>query len=294
MASTSKANRILFRVVRLLLVALIIFYAAACLLVFTFQRKLLYLPVVRSVAEVDQMAKSMRMERWTNVAGEFIGMKRLATTAPAIGRVLMFYGNASSAVRCSVYADVIQQIAPLDFFVMEYPGYEDRRGAPSRASLIAAATDALQSLGTNGPLYLIGESLGTGAATFVAGQFPARVNGVVLLSPYYRLADVAQYQYPWLPARWLMLDDFQSGNYLHNYRGRVAVMIDVQDHVVPAKFGRRLFDAYNGPKKLWEYPRCQHVELGESPASFWRAVIEFWQTNTPVLNKNPNGHLRIS
>jgi pimeloyl-ACP methyl ester carboxylesterase len=272
----------LFRLARLALVAVLIFYAGACLLVFTFQRSLLFLPVVRSPAEVDQMAQAAGMERWTNAAGEFIGLKRIVTNQPAVGRVLMFYGNASSAVRCSAYADVIQQVAPLDFYVLEYPGYEDRPGAPSRASLLAAATNTMQTLDTNEPLYLVGESLGTGAAAFVAGEFPASVNGVVLLSPYHRLADVAQYQYPWLPARWLMLDDFQSENYLLNYHGRVAVMIDGEDQVVPAKFGRRLFDDYAGPKKLWEYPRCHHVELGESPEIFWRAVIEFWRANQPT------------
>jgi pimeloyl-ACP methyl ester carboxylesterase len=282
MEQKSNARGILFRLIRLLLFALVIFYAGACLLVFTFQRRLLFLPVVRSPALVDQMARSAAMERWTNAAGEFIGMKRLATNQPALGRVLMFYGNASSAVRCSVYADVIQQVAPLNFYVLEYPGYEDRPGAPSRDSLLAAATNALQSLGTNGPLYLIGESLGTGVAAFLAGEFPEKIPGVVLLSPYHRLAEVAQYQYPWLPARWLMLDDFQSENYLHNYHGRVAVMIDGADQVVPAKFGRRLFDGYNGPKKLWEYPNCHHVELGESPATFWKSVVEFCQTNEPV------------
>lgn len=282
MEQKSKTRGILFRLIRLLLIALAIFYAGACLLVFTFQRSLLFLPVVRSPAEVDQMARDAGMERWTNAAGGFIGMKRLATNQPAVGRVLMFYGNASSAVRCSVYADVIQSLAPLDFYVLEYPGYEDRLGAPSRDSLLAAAKDAFQSLGTNGPLYFVGESLGTGVAAFVAGEFSGKIAGVVLLSPYQRLADVAQYQYPWLPARWLLLDDFQSGNYLKNYRGRVAVMIDGADQVVPAKFGRRLFENYAGPKKLWEYPNCHHVELGESPETFWRAVIAFWRTNTPV------------
>jgi fermentation-respiration switch protein FrsA (DUF1100 family) len=61
-------------------------------------------------------------------------------------------------------------------------------------------------------------------------------------------------------------------------------MIDGADQVVPAKFGRRLFETYAGPKKLWEYPQCHHVELGESPATFWKSVVEFWQSNTPAKN----------
>jgi pimeloyl-ACP methyl ester carboxylesterase len=277
MEMKTKALRILFRLVRLGLLALVIFYVGMCALVFVFQRQLLYLPPVRSTKLVNQMAREAGMERWTNSAGQSVGMKRLATNSPAIGTVLMCYGNASSAVRCSVYADVIQSVAPLDFYVLEYPGYEDRAGQPGQESILSAAEEALQLLDTNRPIYLVGESLGTGVASFLAGKFPEKISGITLFSPYHELAAVAQSHYPLLPARWLLLDDFQSEVYLKNFRGRVGIVIDGLDEVVPAKFGRRLFDGYAGPKRLWEYPKSNHVELGEPPEKFWQAAIGFWR-----------------
>ncbi len=276
MEAKPKVCGIFHRFLRLVLVAATIFYVGACVLVFTFQRKLLYLPVVRSTATVDQMAREKKMERWTNSAGQFIGARRIYTNQPAAGCVLMMYGNASSALGCSVYADAIQSAASLDFYVVEYPGYEDRPGAPSRDSLLAAAKDALQSLGTNRPIYLVGESLGTGVASFLAGEFPEKISGLMLLSPYHRLADVAQSHYPLLPAHWILQDDFWSEQYLRTYHGLVGIMIDGKDEVVPATFGHRLFDGYVGPKKMWEYPNCHHVQLGESPETFWKAVTAFW------------------
>lgn len=277
-----KPRGIFFRALRLVLVAMTIFYVGACVLVFTFQRKLLYLPVVRSAAAVDQMARAKGMERWKNSVGQFIGAKRICPNQPAAGCVLMLYGNASSAVGCSAYADAIQSAAPLDFFVVDYPGYEDRPGAPSRDALLAAAKDAFQSLNPHQPIYLVGESLGTGVAAFLASEFSEQISGVMLLSPYHRLAEVAQKHYPWLPARWLLQDDFWSENYLRSYHGLVGIMIDGQDEVVPATFGHKLFDGYAGPKRLWEYPNCHHVQLGESPEIFWKSVTAFWQNG-----KNP-------
>ena len=281
MKQKSKARGILFRLLKLLLVALVIFYAGVCVMVFIFQRKLLYLPPVRSTESVNQLAREAGMERWTNAAGQFIGMKRLATNQPAVGSVLMCYGNASSAVGCSIYADVIQSVAPLDFYVVEYPGYEDRVGQPSKVSLLASGIDALQSLPTNQPIYLVGESLGTGVASFLAGQFPEKITGIVLFSPYHQLAAVAQSHYPLLPARWLLLDDFQAEEYLKNFHGLVGIVIDGKDKIVPAKFGRRLFDGYAGPKRLWEYPQSSHVELGEPPEKFWQTAIGFWRSGNP-------------
>ena len=278
MEDKPKARGILFRILRLVLVALVIFYVGACVLVFIFQRNLLYYPTIRTPAEVDQLAKEANMERWTNATGQFIGLRRLATNQPAEGTVFMLYGNGSTAVRCSVYADVIQKSAPLDFYVLEYPGYEDRPGPHTRETLTAAAREAFQRLDSSKPIYLVGESLGTGLASLLAGEYPDKITGLMLLSPYERLADVAQNHYPMLPARLIMLDDFRSGEYLRNYHGLLGAVIDGKDSVVPAIFGHRLFDAYTGTKRLWEYPGCEHVSLGESPETFWPAVISFWHT----------------
>ena len=266
------------RVIRLVLATVAVFYVGLCLLVFFYQRHLLYYPVVRTAAEVDHLALAAHMERWTNADGQFIGLKRLVTNQPSVGSVFMCYGNGSTAVRCSVYADVIQQAAPLDFYVLEYPGYEDRGGAPSKGSLLNTATNAFQRLDTTKPVYLVGESLGTGVASYLASEFPDKITGLMLLSPYNRLADIAQNHYPLLPARLIMLDDFWSEHYLKKFHGLVGIMIDGKDSVVPAQFGHRLYDGYAGPKRLWEYPNCNHVELGESRETFWKSVVDFWQT----------------
>jgi len=275
---TPKAPRRLPRLLKVVLIALAISYAGLCLLVFVCQRNLLFHPTIRTAAEVDQLAQAAHMERWTNAAGQFIGLRRLAATQPAAGTVFMMYGNGSTAVRCSDYADAIPPAAALDFYVLEYPGYEDRPGAPTRKSLLNAAQEAFQRLDPNRPIYLIGESLGTGVASFLAGAYPGQVTGIMLLSPYHRLVDVAQTHYPILPVHWLMLDDFWSEHYLKSYHGLVGVMIDGQDSVIPARFGHQLYDGYTGPKRLWEYPGCDHVTLGESPATFWPAVVHFWQS----------------
>jgi pimeloyl-ACP methyl ester carboxylesterase len=254
-------------------------FSGGCGLVFCCQRKLLFVPPVRDAQQVSQLARQAGLERWKNSRGENVGMKRLAATQPAAASVLICYGNASSATGCAHYADVLQALAPLDVFILEYPGYEDRAGPPTRETLLHAAADALPLLATNRPVFLVGESLGTGVASWLAGNFPGKISGLMLLSPYERLADVAQFQYPWLPARWLMRDDLWSGKFLQSFRGPVGVMVDGRDRIVPARFGRRLFENFAGPKRLWEFSDSGHVQVGEPLEKFWREVIAFWQLN---------------
>jgi pimeloyl-ACP methyl ester carboxylesterase len=259
------------------LIVLVALYLGVCVLVFCVQRKLVYFPPVRDAERVMQFAKQAKLERWKTFGGDNVGMKRFAAKQPAEASVLICYGNGSSATGCAHYADALQGIAPLDVFILQYPGYEDRSGTPSREALLAAASEALQLIDTNRPIFLVGESLGSGVASYLAGKFPDRISGLILLSPFERLADVAQFQYPFLPVRWLLLDDLWSGKYLQSYHGPVGVMVDGRDRVVPERFGRRLYEEFSGPKRLWEFLDCGHIQIGSPAGEFWREVIEFWR-----------------
>jgi pimeloyl-ACP methyl ester carboxylesterase len=254
-------------------------YAVVCIGCASFQRKLVYFPQHLTGGQVDEAAGAARLERWNDPAGQAIGMKRLSLKQPADGRVLIAYGNGSWTVGCAHYADDIQQLAKFDVFILEYPGYADREGSPSQKSIFCAADEALQSLGTNQPVYLLGESLGSGVAAYLAGMHPDRISGIILLSPYNRLTSVAQNHMPFLPVSLMLVDRFPSEDYLRDYHGPVGIMVDGHDDVVPEKFGIRLYDSYAGPKRLWSFPDGYHISIMEPPEKFWGEVLDFWQTN---------------
>jgi len=269
---------VLKRLLRLLLLVCLAIYLVTLIVVATAQRVMIYHPPVFTSQQVDQLAKSANFERWTNSSGEFIGMKRLFPRQPAAGQVLIVYGNASFATGCAHYADDIQNIAPFDVFILEYPGYADRSSSPSQKSLFRAADEAFQLLDTNKLIYLLGESLGTGVASYLAGTYPGKVEGIILISPYNRLTGVAQYHMPIFPVRLMLIDRFPSEDYLRNYHGPVGMVLDGQDQVIPEKFGLSLYNGYAGPKRLWEFPLGEHAAIMEPPGKFWKEVVEFWQT----------------
>jgi pimeloyl-ACP methyl ester carboxylesterase len=258
------------------------FYLLLCIGCATWQRKLIYFPPACNPAEVEQYAASQNLQRWTNPAGAPIGWKRLSPVQPAQGQMLITHGNAGCAFQCGHYADVIQKAAPLDVFIVEYPGYENRPGSPSERSLDQAADEAFGLLATNSPIYLVGESLGTGVATYLAGKHSDGVAGVVLLAPYNRLAAVGQAHMIIIPVGLLLRDRFPSKDYLRTYHGPVAMLVGGRDNVIPEKFGRRLFDAYSGPKRLWEFPEGNHGTVMMQPAEVWRQIIDFWESNRRV------------
>jgi hypothetical protein len=254
-------------------------YVLVCVLMAIFQRSLLYFPSVFSRQQVDEMAHTARLERWTNSSGQFIGMKRLSPRQLAEGTVMITYGNGSTAIGCNHYAHDIQDVAAFDILILEYPGYEDRPGRPNQSSLFTAAAEAFLTLPTNKPVYLVGESLGTGVASYLAGTHSDQIAGILLISPFNTLVDAAQSHYPMLPVLLMLRDRFPSDKYLRNYHGRVGIIVDGKDTIVPERLGCRLLDGYAGPKKLWAFPDGGHCQITERTSNFWKEVVEFWQTN---------------
>jgi pimeloyl-ACP methyl ester carboxylesterase len=291
MSRSARGTRKIFRTLFLWIAgSAVLLYLLACVGCASFQRRFIYFPPVVDQPTVDRLGTSAKLERWTSPSGKPIGWKRPSPTQPPQGQVLITHGNAGCAFQCGHYADVIQQTASFDVFIVEYPGYADNPGKPTEVTLEASSDEGFSLLNADIPVYLVGESLGTGVAAWLAGTHSNRVAGVVLLAPYNSLVSVAQAHMPILPVALLLRDRFPAENFLRNYHGPVAMLVSGQDQVIPEKFGRRLYDSYAGPKRLWEFPEGNHGTVMQQPAGVWQEIIDFWQTNQPALTRNASAH----
>ena len=126
---------------------------------------------------------------------------------------------------------------------------------------------------------MVGESLGTGVAAYIAGLNSNKVAGVALLAPYNSLVDVARAHVSFLPVGLLLRDRYPAEKFLSSYHGPVAFVVAGKDTVIPEKFGRRLYDGYSGSKKIWEIPEGDHGSVMIQPASFWKEILAFWAAN---------------
>src|SRR5262249_49484013 len=126
------------------------------------------------------------------------------------------------------------------------------------------------------PIYLIGESLGSGLASALAERRGKDVAGVFYFTPYARLSDVAAHRFGFLPVRLMLRDPWDNIAALREYHGRAAVLIADQDEIVSAAQGQLLFDNYAGPKRLWIQHGASHNKVDFSPdAPWWREISDF-------------------
>jgi fermentation-respiration switch protein FrsA (DUF1100 family) len=119
------------------------------------------------------------------------------------------------------------------------------------------------------PVFLLGESVGSGPACAIASREPERVRGLLLWTPFASLTDVAAHHYPFLPVRLLLRDRWENTVALQPYHGPVGVRVAEFDDVVTTAQGKKLYDACAGPKRLWMAAGAGHNSIDLDPFGTW-------------------------
>lgn len=253
---------------------LLVAYIVLLLLVAGCQNRILYQPQRGPEDAFVAAAREKGIQPWRDAQGRVIGWHR--PNPRAANRIVVFHGNAGCALDRDYYIDAFQSLgggADWEVWVFEYPGYGPRAGSPGRAAFIPAARAALGEFpaADSRPLFLLGESIGSGTACALAAEMPDRFAGLALVVPIARLQEVAQEKFPFLPMRLLLRDKFDNIAALAAYRGRVAVVIADSDEVVGAAQGRKLHANYAGPKLLIVLKDAGHNSFDIQPHAAWFA-----------------------
>ncbi len=249
-------------------------YALLVTGIYIFQRQLIYFPGASH--RDDAMLADSGFSYWPDQQS-FLGLISEPHNTAVKGTVIVFHGNGGPAIARRYYADALH---PLGYRVIlaEYPGYGGRPGKPSQASIVADAistvTQAQAEYG--GPIYLFGESLGSGvvAATLAEAELP--VDGIVLITPWDSLLNLVQSRSTLLPTQWLLKDQYDSVKNLQSFNRRVAVAIAENDTVIPGPFSMNLFASIESEKKLWLFKNATHNSWPISAeADWWEQVMSY-------------------
>ncbi len=258
-----------------LLAGAAILYAGLCVLAFLMQRRLLYLPDRMTEEAALSRAARLSLSPWRDERGALRGW-RAAPDGPIRARLLVLHGNAGSALDRAYYPAAFLPHG-LEVILFEYPGYGSSPGSPSLEALSSAAAEAVRSLAADGPepVWLLGESLGSGVAARVVALRPGAVQALLLVTPLARLADVVRMHYPFLPS-FLLRDRYDAVSDLAGFAGPAFVLIAGRDEVVSAGQGRLLLEALRGPKRLAVQEGSTHNGLDLRPSlPLWREAVAF-------------------
>jgi fermentation-respiration switch protein FrsA (DUF1100 family) len=137
--------------------------------------------------------------------------------------------------------------------LFDYRGYGGNPGLPYEMGLRRDARGALKYLRSRSDvdprrIVFFGESLGTGIAVGLAVEFsPA---ALILRSPFTSFVALAERHYPFVPARWLLRDRYDSLALIPRVTSPVLVVAGDHDGIVPFEDSQVLFEHAPDPKRL--------------------------------------------
>lgn len=143
-----------------------------------------------------------------------------------------FGGNAWNA---DAVALMLHRIFPqYQVAAMHYRGYSPSTGFPSAAALFNDAGRVHDELRGEFPVGMIAIGLSIGASVAVELAATRRLRGLVLVTPFDSLKELAARHYPWLPVRLLLRHRMEAAETLRGLTVPVALITAANDEVVPA------------------------------------------------------------
>jgi pimeloyl-ACP methyl ester carboxylesterase len=146
--------------------------------------------------------------------------------------VLGFGGNASNAENLATHLHELYPEAEIVTF--HYRGYKPSTGRPSAAALLADAALVLDCA-TNGrdpaKVVVAGFSIGSGVAAHLARK--RVVGGVILVTPFDTLEQLARQQYGWPPVGLLLRHHMSPVDDLRYVTAPVALIAAERDTIIP-------------------------------------------------------------
>jgi pimeloyl-ACP methyl ester carboxylesterase len=117
---------------------------------------------------------------------------------------------------------------------------------------------------THPHITVVGRSLGSGVAVRLASQRPAA--RLVLITPYNSVEELAAWQFPIFPVKWLLKDTFESWKYAAHITVPTLLIAAEHDEVIPRSSTERLFTHFaKGVASLKVIPGTGHNSISESP-----------------------------
>ena len=237
-------------------------YLLLILLMFIFQRYLLYLP---SKQKVDiSYYSNTGLKKVDIITQDGLILKSLFKKPISQNRstIVIFHGNAGHiGHRVEKFKTFLD--SGYGLLLLEYRGYGENPGNPNEKGLYKDGLAALKFLENQNifprKTILYGESLGCGIATKLSTKIA--FEATILEAPYTSIAEVAQYHYWYLPAKWLVLDRFDILGIIESIKSPLLVIHGEKDDVIKIELGKKVFNNAPEPKEALYIPNAGHNNL---------------------------------
>lgn len=187
-------------------------------------------------------------------------------------KLLIYYGGNAEDIFLNI--EEFRDVKAASLFVA-YRGYGPSNGTPGEAELFVdslAVIDDIVYRYSPKKIFLIGRSLGSGVACYVAAN--KLIQGVILITPYDSIENIARLNYPWLPVSLFLRHRFDSMNYVARITCPLLAIYGGQDTVVPPERTENLINHIATEKEIVLIDQADHATI-DMYQEYWSAILRF-------------------
>jgi len=159
-------------------------------------------------------------------------------------------------------------------YLVQYRGYANSTGTPIEKNLYADALfiyDAIKDKYKD--ISVIGRSLGTGVATYLASK--REVNKLVLVTPYDSIESIAQSRYFYYPISILLRDKYDSISRIDAIKAPTLIIYAQNDETIRKKHTDKLVSQFPSSQiSIKTIENTGHSSILESP-KYYTLIKEF-------------------
>jgi hypothetical protein len=179
--------------------------------------------------------------------------------------VLFFHGNGEN-LETLRWSGLFEELGGLGVAVLgaDFPGYGRSTGIPSEEGLNATGDAALawaRERHPERPVVIAGWSLGAAVAISTVARHPEEVRGLIALSPWTTLAEVAVGLFPAFAVKAMLRERYDSREAARNVRVPALVVHGERDDLIPVQQGREIASVLAGPTRWVEVHGAAHNDL---------------------------------
>ncbi|NEW61593.1 alpha/beta hydrolase [Sulfurovum sp. bin170] len=215
---------------------LLIIYVIIGILLYLKQRDFLYFPSPALQNGYDEL----------NIKNDVGLIKTFVLNRGHKKAIIYFGGNAESV---GYGSDTFANNFPNHtIYLVNYRGYGGSSGTPTEEGLYTDALLVYDKIKIHhADIHVIGRSLGSGVATYLA--FKRTVGNLVLVTPFDSIESIAQEQFPLYPMGIILKDKYRSIDRVPDIQAhKILIVMGGEDKIIPNKYSQKLYDAFVSSK----------------------------------------------
>lgn len=232
-------------------------------LLYIFQDKLIFFPQKLSVYEYT-FNNDSNIEKIKIGFDDLKFLRGWFRKKPIAGQfkvIIYFGGNAEEASYMITQSSKIKDCSILS---VNYPGYGNSDGRPGEKEFYKASLRIYDFIISRNDIdkdniIVFGRSIGTAVAIYLASQ--RKVKGIILVSPFESMVEVAKDNLSFVPVNLILKHKFDVRIYARKINTPMLCICGTSDNIIPPKHSKELLKNWKGQTEYHEINGFGHNDL---------------------------------